>query len=122
MTGIAAMLARISALYALHVYLPVSHAAQSAQRLSRAIRGKPASRQPTLLPEISWREALPERSVRLVETRKHHGNVNQAELAVLALAAAHATPGGALIEIGTFDGRTTLNLALNAPDGAPIIT
>lgn len=122
MTGVEAMLARLSALYALHAYLPVSSFAQSARRLSRALRGKPASRQPTHLPQISWREALSERPIRLVETEKRFGNVNRAELAVLALAAAHAAPGSELIEIGTFDGRTTLNLALNSPAAASIVT
>jgi predicted O-methyltransferase YrrM len=121
-TGIEAMLARTSALYALHAYLPVSNLARLAQRLSRALRGKPASRQDTHLPQISWREALAERPVLLVETEKRFGNVNLAELAVLALAAAHVPPGSELIEIGTFDGRTAMNLAVNAPERATVVT
>ena len=122
MTGVEAILARANALYALHAYLPISDFAQSARRLSRALRGKPPSRQVTQLPQVSWREALAERPIRLVETEKRFGNVNRAELAVLALAAAHAPPAREIVEIGTFDGRTTLNLALNAPKDAPVVT
>jgi Methyltransferase domain len=44
------------------------------------------------------------------------------ELAVLAQAAAAVSPGDEIIEIGTFDGRTTLNLALNAPPTSRIFT
>ena len=44
------------------------------------------------------------------------------ELAVLAQAAAAVSPGDEIIEIGTFDGRTTLNLALNAPPTSHIFT
>ena len=41
---------------------------------------------------------------------------------VLAQAAAASTPGSEIIEIGTFDGRTTLNLAMNAPKGSAVFT
>jgi predicted O-methyltransferase YrrM len=45
------------------------------------------------------------------------------ELAILALAAAScAPPGCEIIEIGTFDGRTALNLAINAPRDATVAT
>jgi predicted O-methyltransferase YrrM len=121
-TRFEAILARARARYALHLYLPASNASHHLRRLSRVLRGKPPSRQPTRLPQVAWSAALPERPVRLVETEKRHGNVSAAELAVLALAAAHASPGGEIIEIGTFDGRTTLNLALNAPADARIVT
>jgi predicted O-methyltransferase YrrM len=120
-TGVEAIVARASALYALHVYLPLSNAAKGFRRLGRTVRGKP-QRQPTTLRQVAWSDALAARPVRLVETEKRHGNVNPAELAVLALAAAQAPPGGEIIEIGTFDGRTTLNLALNAPSDAQIVT
>src|SRR6185295_7516519 len=51
--------------------------------------------------------------------------VNLAELAVLATAAASLSggqKGKEIVEIGTFDGRTTLNLALNAPAHLPVFT
>ena len=44
------------------------------------------------------------------------------ELAILALAAREAAPGSEIMEIGTFDGRTALNLAINASAGVPIAT
>jgi hypothetical protein len=31
-------------------------------------------------------------------------------------------PGDEIIEIGTFDGRTTINLAINVPDACPVFT
>jgi len=116
------MRARATALYALHAYLPASQIGHSFRRISRALRGKPPSRQPTALPQLSWRQALPARPAALVETQKQHGNVNLAELAVLALAAAHAAPGSEIIEIGTFDGRTALNFAVNAPERTAVVT
>src|SRR5262245_23957409 len=48
--------------------------------------------------------------------------VRLSELGVLAQAAAASTPGSEIIEIGTFDGRTTLNLAMNAPMGSTVFT
>jgi hypothetical protein len=121
-TGVEAILARATALYALHAYLPASQLGHSFRPLSRALRGKPPSRQRTQLPQISWQQALPARRLGLVETQKQHGNVNLAELAVLALAAAHAAPGSEIIEIGTFDGRTALNFAVNAPERTIVVT
>ncbi len=41
---------------------------------------------------------------------------------MLALAAAAAPAGSEIVEIGTFDGRTALNLAINAPAGVSIAT
>lgn len=44
------------------------------------------------------------------------------ELAVLAKAAATVSPGRFIIEIGTFDGRTTLNLAVNSSLEVRVVT
>src|SRR5262245_35092446 len=49
-------------------------------------------------------------------------NVRLSELGVLAQAAAASPPGSEIIEIGTFDGRTTINLAMNAPEGSAVFT
>jgi predicted O-methyltransferase YrrM len=49
------------------------------------------------------------------------GNVALHELAVIANIVAHCKPLS-VFEIGTFDGRTTLNIALNAPAAAQIYT
>jgi len=48
--------------------------------------------------------------------------VRLSELAVLAKAAAATPPGGSIIEIGTFDGRTTLNLAVNSHPDTKVFT
>jgi hypothetical protein len=48
--------------------------------------------------------------------------VRLSELAILALAAREAASGREIIEIGTFDGRTALNLAINAQPGISIAT
>ena len=117
----AAARARWNALYALYVYLPVSGAARSVKRLSRALRGHPDA-DPTQLPQTGWTEVLRSAPVRLIETGKRDGNVNLSEVAILAQAASGVPPGSEIIEIGTFDGRTALNLALNAPDGVSIAT
>jgi hypothetical protein len=74
------------------------------------------------LPKVDWWRVLPKSSVRLVEMGKRHGNVRLSELAILAQAAASAEPGSEIIEIGTYDGRTTLNLAVNAPQRACVVT
>jgi len=113
--------ARASGLYALGVYLPGSLAARRLRDASRALRGV-SKRHPTHLPAAAWSDLLERRPIRLVEVGKADGNVNLAELAVLAQAAAAARPGALIVEIGTFDGRTTLNLAVNAPDGSRVVT
>jgi hypothetical protein len=61
--------------------------------------------------------------VSIIEPQKRSGDVSLAELAVLASAAAVMVGGGdEIIEIGTFDGRTTLNFAVNAPSQIRIFT
>jgi predicted O-methyltransferase YrrM len=70
---------------------------------------------------VAWTEVLVRHPIRLVETDKADGNVNLAELAILAQAAAAIPVGSDVVEIGTFDGRTTLNLAVNAA-GARVFT
>jgi hypothetical protein len=71
--------------------------------------------QKTSLPAVDWQEAIDVRAIRIVEPQKNSGDVSLGELAVLASAAAALRAGDEIIEIGTFDGRTTLNLAINAP-------
>jgi hypothetical protein len=112
--------ARASGLYALSLYLPGALAARRLRDRSRALRGVRRGHA-THLPQAAWSELLARKPVRLVATGKANGNVNLAELGVLAQAAAAMPAGALIIEIGTFDGRTTLNLAVNAPD-ARVIT
>lgn len=60
--------------------------------------------------------------MRIWEHKKENGNVRISELGILAAFAADCRDGSNLFEIGTFDGRTTLNLALNAPAQCMIYT
>lgn len=113
--------ARVSAIHALRFYLPASIVAAHVRKSLRNLRGIPSPR--ITLRSVSWREILSSRPICLAETRKCDGNVRVSELAILALAAAsNAPPGSEIIEIGTFDGRTALNFAINAPPDATIST
>ena len=115
--------ARLAGLYALKVYLPLS-AMEHRRRTRRRTRLGATSRhaQPTRLPQIEWHETLRKSSIYLVETQKRNGNVRLSELGLLAQAAAACVPGHEIIEIGTFDGRTTMNLSMNAPKGSAVFT
>jgi hypothetical protein len=115
--------ARASAVYALSVYLPASVVGRALRGISRSLRGVKRQReQQTQLPAVDWSDVFPARPIYLVENRKRAGNVAVGELAVLAIAAAAVAPESEIVEIGTFDGRTTLNLAINAPANVQIIT
>jgi len=119
--GLIQLAARFNGLYARSVYLPVSIVAQALRRQSRHVRGVQRG-QKTQLPIVPWQGLLPPAPILVVKPHKSVGDINLAELAVLATAAA-ATPAGAeIVEIGTFEGRTTLNLAVNAPEPAPVFT
>ena len=123
-TAVDRMKARLSTAYALSVYLPMSRAAAVIRSASRRLRGKRSSGVAGNSPiqTVDWWKVVPRGAARLVETKKRHGNVRISELAILAQAAAQAEPGSDIVEIGTFDGRTTLNLAVNAPQGCHVLT
>jgi len=115
--------ARWNAIFALNLHHPVASWARPWRSRSRALRGKKSwHEQPTCLPQVDWSSVFQKRKVSLAETRKSSGNVTLGELAILAQAAAGCPAGHEIVEIGTFDGRTTINLALNAPAGSPIFT
>jgi predicted O-methyltransferase YrrM len=59
---------------------------------------------------------------RIWEHAQSNGNVKLRELGVLSAFAAECEDGTTLFEIGTFDGRTALNLALNSPAGCEVVT
>ena len=113
--------ARLHGLYARSVYLPATILSQAYRRASRRLRGVRRG-QETRLPQISWRAVLAAHRIVLAQPRKNKGDVNLAELAVLATAAAGVSAGSEIVEIGTFDGRTTLNFALNAPAHLQVFT
>lgn len=110
--------------YATRIYPPFSALAQRWQRISHRLRGKQDPFvQTTRLPSIGWRACVrTPASPRLVEPEKANGNVRLSELGILAAVASDLPDGAPVFEIGTFDGRTTLNLALNAPPGCTVHT
>ena len=110
----AALRSRLNGLYARSIYLPISDFGREVRALGRRVR-KVERGQKTSLPAVDWQEAIDVRAIRIVEPQKNSGDVSLGELAVLASAAAALRAGDEIIEIGTFDGRTTLNLAINAP-------
>ncbi|MGH6665244.1 MAG: class I SAM-dependent methyltransferase [Pseudolabrys sp.] len=113
--------ARMAGAYALHGYLPASQAARTLRNRLRRLRGR--AQAPALrLAQKSWSQVLPNHPIRLTETEKSDGNVRLSELAILALAASQVPAAREIIEIGTFDGRTALNLAINAPRGVSVMT
>lgn len=59
---------------------------------------------------------------RVWERENRNGNVRISELAILSALDASCRNGSNLFEIGTFDGRTALNFALNAPAACRIFT
>ena len=111
---------RLSGLYARTVYLPATIFSQSWRHWSRQRRGVTRG-QETRLPVAGWREVFPAKPIALAQPRKNQGDVNLAELSVLATAAASVS-AGEIVEIGTFDGRTTLNLAANSAPHLAVFT
>ena len=112
---------RLNGLYARSVYLPATIVGQAYRRTSRRLRGVTRG-QETRLPQTGWRALFSARPIVLAQPQKKAGDVNLAELAVLATAAASVATGAEIVEIGTFDGRTTLNLALNSSPHLSVFT
>jgi len=113
----------ITSFYALYVRPAASVLGKVFRRTSRKLRNKTnIHEQSTKLPAISWKELSSFKFPgKLAETDKRNGNVSLQELAVLSGLAADIREG-TIIEIGTFDGRTTLNMALNSGDDVSIFT
>lgn len=80
------------------------------------------SRVKAIIPKVKIAQIIDVKlPVRIAEIEPQPGNVALSELAILALFA-KAFNAVALFEIGTFDGRTTLNLALNSAPEAKVYT
>ncbi len=112
-----------AAFYAKWIYLPAS----SLSRRWKEFRNRLRKRQDYFvqrkrLPSVSWTSLDLGRPVRFLEREKANGNIRISELAILCGLSRRCAKGQPLMEIGTFDGRTTLNLALNAPSDAIIYT
>jgi hypothetical protein len=74
------------------------------------------------IPEISFNEATAGSGpVEILEAMVAAGNASPLELIAMAKLVRKHQPHK-ILEIGTFDGRTTLNLAANAPDDAKVYT
>lgn len=73
---------------------------------------------PSVSPDEVTQDGTP---IRLFQVEPRDGNVTLLELTVLCRLVRERSPR-AVFEIGTFDGRTTLNLAANAPDEATVHT
>lgn len=109
--------------YSTHIYLALSYVANNIRRTLRRLRGKQEKyREPRNIRKTSWRKCTDPRWVRLVESKKENGNIKTSELGILAQFASNCEDGSTLFEIGTFDGRTTINLALNSPDHCRVVT
>ncbi len=75
-----------------------------------------------LLPRVQLSEVMSlTADVHLEETSGVDGNVSLTELRCISNLVKHYKPS-TVFEIGTFDGRTTLNMALNSPAAAKIYT
>lgn len=75
-----------------------------------------------LLPSISLQDLVGrEFTVRIVEADTADWNVDLAELLAINAIVTRFAPRN-IFEIGTYDGRTTLNLAANAPRGSTVYT
>lgn len=109
--------------YATRIYLPLSGLSRRWRRYSRRLRGK-SDRflQDTCLPEVSWKRCTTQRSIKVWEHQKTNGNVRVSEVGILSALATESRDNSILFEIGTFDGRTTLNLALNSPASCHVHT
>ena len=79
-------------------------------------------REPTRLPPINAGDLVTDPPpVRLLEVEVRDGQVSLFELLILCQTVVTRKPL-LLFEFGTFDGRTTLNLAANSPESARVVT
>jgi len=113
----------IRGFYATRVYLPLSGIARRWQNYSRRLRGKSDGlTHGTGLPQAPWTHCTRQRSIKIWEGGRANGNVRISELGILCAFASECADGSNVFEVGTFDGRTTLNLALNAPARCVVYT
>ena len=103
---------------------PASAAAALAGALAQAVMGvfRDGVAADSRVPERSVDDVVgPEPEVRLARFRGRDGNVTLGELCVIAALVRRRRPQ-VLLEIGTFDGNTALQMALNAPEDATVFT
>jgi predicted O-methyltransferase YrrM len=91
-------------------------------RLARDLGYRDSDAPRPALSRVPYNDLAPDTlAVELREPVARDGNVTLLELLVIARLVRRFRPT-ALFEFGTYDGRTTLNLAANAPDGAAVYT
>lgn len=75
-----------------------------------------------IIPQIDLSEIIPESaSIQILELVTVDGNISLLETIIIAKLIKHYNPSK-LFEIGTFDGRTTLNMAANCSEQAKVYT
>lgn len=117
------MTPRLHGFYATEIYLPCSAFSRALRRWRNRLKGREEKfLQSTRLPVVSWKRVLRPTVIHLLEHAKANGNVRISELGVLCQAAANCADQTNLFEIGTFDGRTTINLARNSPARCRVVT
>src|ERR1044072_1996581 len=114
--------ARLTGVRGRALYPPFATLGKRLRSVSRKLRGGMDPKPVTRLPAVHWSALLPANPIYLVEARKELGNVTEGELALLATAATLVPSGRDVVEIGTFNGRTTLNLAINTPPDVVVNT
>jgi hypothetical protein len=76
----------------------------------------------TIIPKVGLPEVVPENvDIQIREPIRSVGNLALLEVIVIAKLTRYHNPDR-LFEIGTFDGRTTLNMAANCPEDAKVYT
>lgn len=109
--------------YGTRIYLPLSGLSRRWRRFSRRLRNKEGGLlQQVKLSTISWKHCTRQRIAKIWEYDKANGNIRPSELGILSLLAADCEDGTNFFEIGTFDGRTSLNLAFSSPANCCIYT
>jgi hypothetical protein len=106
---------------ALGVSIPSERARRRVVRIAREFGYHHRPGLDTILPRMQPDELLPDLPLRIKAPVGEDGNVTLLELVVLNGLVQQRRPAR-IFEIGTFDGRTTLNLAANAPEHAVVFT
>jgi len=77
---------------------------------------------PPIIPKAKLSEVIDvQLPVQVIEIEGVYGNTSLSELSIVNLFVKMSKPNS-IFEIGTFDGRTTLNLAINSPPDAKVYT
>jgi predicted O-methyltransferase YrrM len=113
--------AAVGSALALGLSLTSERARRTVVRLAREFGYHHRPGLETVLPRVQVEELLPDLPSRIRAPVAADGNVTLLELIVLNGLVRQSRPAR-IFEIGTFDGRTTLNLAANAPEHAMVFT